>query len=361
MPFECDHIELVSGFVIAVMSVMFMGINVQKDEEWVQYRKMRIILAVSYIVLSVSSIYSVYSGGSFDLSPLSASLFLIIGSYQALLFTATCMVFVAPGAATVSRIGTNVLRITIQGVILLLSLFYGSEILYKICFWLIVCIYVYKLVQYTQKFSAYYDHSFMSMASCDEIQLNKLRWVKKFFYSALIIGIINLIVVILPQSRLLSIAFCLIYTAYYVYFTLCMINYRIDFQFIIKAVYKASEEKEKPLLDASQISELKNRLDTWVAEKRYTERDILPERLAEELGTNRRALAWYFTTQLETTFRSWRLLLRIEEAKRLLTEDDVSTANVHELVGIADKSNFHKHFKKLTGLTPTEYKAQYKN
>ena len=28
------------------------------------------------------------------------------------------------------------------------------------------------------------------------------------------------------------------------------------------------------------------------------------------------------------------------------------------VVGVSDKSNFHKHFKQLTGMTPNEYQKQ---
>lgn len=356
MELDINHIELISGSVIAALGFVFLLIHVQKEEEWSQFRKMRIILSLSYILLSTSNIYHGITNASVDTSELSIALSLIIGSFQALLFTATCMVLVAPGAATISRIGLNALRIAIQGIVLISFLVYGNILIYKIAFWVIVCIYVFKLVQYTKSFKNYYHRSFASVE--DDISRQKLSWVRNFFITALCIGIVNLIVVILPASLVLDYSFCVIYTIYYVYFSISLINYRIDFDTLIKYVYKASIE-EKPLLNEKQISELEAKLDCWVKDKKYTEKDILPEKLAEDLGTTRRALAWYFTNKLNTNFRSWRLALRMEEAKRLLREEDVSTANVYELVGVADKSNFHKHFRKLTGLTPTEYKAQF--
>lgn len=356
MELDINHIELISGSVIAVMGIMFMLIHVQKEEEWSQFRKMRIILAISYILLSASNLYHGITNASVDTSELSTALSLIIGSFQALLFTATCMVLVAPGAATISRIGLNAMRIAIQGVVLVSLLTFGNMLLYKIAFWGIVCIYIYKLVQYSRSFIRYYHRSSDSVD--DDLQRQKLTWVRNFFVTALCIGIVNLVVVILPASLVLDYMFCVAYTLYYVYFSISLINYRIDFDALIKYVYKASIE-EKTLLNEKQILELESKLDRWVADKKFTEKDILPEKLAEDLGTTRRALAWYFTNKLNTNFRSWRLALRMEEAKRLLREENVSTANVYELVGVADKSNFHKHFRKITGLTPTEYKAQF--
>ena len=51
--------------------------------------------------------------------------------------------------------------------------------------------------------------------------------------------------------------------------------------------------------------------------------------------------------------------LRIKEAERILREEDVGLPALHELVGVSDKSNFYKHFKQLTGMTPTEYRKQH--
>ena len=58
---------------------------------------------------------------------------------------------------------------------------------------------------------------------------------------------------------------------------------------------------------------------------------------------------------MQTTFRTWRIALRIEEAKRLLREEKVPVATVHKMVGVADKSNFHKQFRQVTGMTPREF------
>ena len=84
--------------------------------------------------------------------------------------------------------------------------------------------------------------------------------------------------------------------------------------------------------------------------------DLTVEEIAAELGTTHAMLKWYFTNRMHTTFRSWRLDLRVEEAKRLLRDEDVATSAVHTLVGVADKSNFHKLFSKQVGMTPREYK-----
>ena len=70
-------------------------------------------------------------------------------------------------------------------------------------------------------------------------------------------------------------------------------------------------------------------------------------------------MKWYFSTRKHTTFRSWRQRLRVVEAQRILREEKVSTSTLHTLVGITDKSNFHKLFRQYVGMTLREYQQAY--
>lgn len=38
-----------------------------------------------------------------------------------------------------------------------------------------------------------------------------------------------------------------------------------------------------------------------------------------------------------------------------MREEKVAASVVHKMVGVADKSNFHKQFRQVTGFTPKEY------
>ena len=128
----------------------------------------------------------------------------------------------------------------------------------------------------------------------------------------------------------------------------------------VTTAYDAAPPTDVKNHDDGQLLRLEQAIDRWVQMRKYTQKDVSPDDVAEQLGTNRRYLAWYFTTQRHTTFRSWRLKLRIAEAERLLRDDsEVSTASLHDMVGVGDKSNFHKQFKLVTGMTPSEYKAAH--
>lgn len=152
----------------------------------------------------------------------------------------------------------------------------------------------------------------------------------------------------------------MIYTSYYVYLVICIVNYRITSTFIVKVLGRNDHEVENVKLlnqiKDEKIEAMKCALTRWIENKRYIECDQTVEEIAVELGFDKTFMAWYFTDQLHTTFRAWRTELRIREAQRLLRDEDAPTASLHLKVGISDKSNFHKHFKNFTGMTPREYK-----
>lgn len=52
---------------------------------------------------------------------------------------------------------------------------------------------------------------------------------------------------------------------------------------------------------------------------------------------------------------------RIEKAQLILITDNMSIKNIAYLLGYEDQSYFNRLFKKLTGLTPQQYKDTYKS
>ena len=80
--------------------------------------------------------------------------------------------------------------------------------------------------------------------------------------------------------------------------------------------------------------------------------------VADELGVSKEQLSFYFSNRIHRRFDTWRMELRIEEAKILLVDfPDVPASAVGAMVGIPDKSNFRRQFYEQTGFTPSEWRA----
>ena len=65
--------------------------------------------------------------------------------------------------------------------------------------------------------------------------------------------------------------------------------------------------------------------------------------------------------QNTTSIIEYKINKQIEEAKNLLINTDMRVNDISLLVGFTNSSYFSKYFKKLTNLTPLEFKKQIKS
>lgn len=66
-----------------------------------------------------------------------------------------------------------------------------------------------------------------------------------------------------------------------------------------------------------------------------------------------------FKSVTGTTPQNYILNLRISNAKNLLVTTDYKIMEISKLVGLADSMYFCKRFKKIVGITPTEYRRKF--
>lgn len=84
------------------------------------------------------------------------------------------------------------------------------------------------------------------------------------------------------------------------------------------------------------------------------------EEIAEVANLSSTSFCRYFKLQTKKTFRNFLNEIRISHAKRLLIEDrDITTESICFECGFNNRSNFFRHFKAITGITPIEYRQQY--
>jgi AraC-like DNA-binding protein len=67
----------------------------------------------------------------------------------------------------------------------------------------------------------------------------------------------------------------------------------------------------------------------------------------------------YFKLMTKKTFSDFLTEIRISHACRFLIEDKLPTEVICFECGFNNISNFYRHFKKVTGMTPLEYKRRY--
>lgn len=84
------------------------------------------------------------------------------------------------------------------------------------------------------------------------------------------------------------------------------------------------------------------------------------EDIAEHLGINKCYLANVFRNEMGETFTEFVNRFRVETSKQALRETDEPILNIALQHGFASQSYYGRVFKKLTGVTPSEFRRQAK-
>lgn len=92
--------------------------------------------------------------------------------------------------------------------------------------------------------------------------------------------------------------------------------------------------------------------------KHYAE-DITVNFIAEKLNISHSYLSQIFTKEMGISPIKYLVAYRIQKAKELISSSDYLVTDVASRVGFFEVKHFSKTFKKVTGLTPMQYKKNY--
>ena len=128
---------------------------------------------------------------------------------------------------------------------------------------------------------------------------------------------------------------------------------------------RAQKESQKIRYRNSHITGLNKQavigqLETLLEqEKVYRDRTLTVKTLSEKLGITLQQLSELLNSHYNSNFNSFINIYRVEYAKMILqTRPDGNILEIAFECGFNSKSTFNAAFKKLTGITPTEYKKQ---
>lgn len=355
-----DWVGLMSAATVATASVMLACLAVPRGGHWAKLAHARWFLVATYAVLALSGFYKASLGHVIQ-APL---VLLCVASCQALLFTYSSSVLIAPGTFSPRRLTTVLIAIVLSMIMLSLSRTFLPS-LYAVLWPIALVAYVVQLVVHTHMFSRLAHRTQENLeAYYDENVTPRLYPVKRMFYSALGIGVMALGATVIPLTPWQYNGFVIAYTIYYLYVAVMVVNYSVYGHFFMQAAdYDAARQPEVMLGDVAGslvMPELKAALDSWVERRGYLETDTGTDLIAEGLGVTRQQLAAYMRAEYGMTFRSWRMRLRLQYAQQLIVSgDEVKLSQVYEKAGFTDRSNFHKEFCKFSGMTPQAYRDKF--
>jgi len=120
--------------------------------------------------------------------------------------------------------------------------------------------------------------------------------------------------------------------------------------YVVSALQRIRDERERRTLTVL------DRAKRYIRE-RYT-KDLSLEEVAEHVHLNPYYFSKVFKQQVGDSFIDFLTRLRIDKAKELIAEGRLSLKEICFEVGYRDPNYFSRVFKKVTGLTPTEYRQQ---
>lgn len=364
-----DLYRLLCAFVMGTLlclSQLLTFLRVPVSAEWQSLRKAKGFTALACLVLGIAYGSSAMMGWTFGVPMLLV--WFVVAGLQALLFTFTCVIFVAPQTSMRRLVFRNLIPIAALTVLMATAFTVRPSWGWVLLVCGVVC-YLVQLAFYTHYFVTVYHSNieYLEEVYADDLA-SRLAWVKRLFFSALVVGVLA-VAVILLMNQAVDAAFGVIVAIYYTYVAVSFMNYRSRAAFVVKAAIERGEtdagfepserEQAQPAVKASgDLDHVSEAVDRWVAAKHYLEPDVSVEEIARQMGISRQALNDYFATVLQTPFRTWRIEQRIGEAQRLLAESpDIPTGDLCARCGYNDRSNFHKHFLKVTGKSLAEYRV----
>ncbi len=112
------------------------------------------------------------------------------------------------------------------------------------------------------------------------------------------------------------------------------------------------------LSDQTMVAIAKN-LAAWLERKEYLAAEVSIVTVAKSIGTNRTYLSKYINAEYRCTFRAWLTALRIDEAKRMLIENQkLNVTQISLRVGFASTESFSHIFTRQTGMSPTRWREE---
>lgn len=135
---------------------------------------------------------------------------------------------------------------------------------------------------------------------------------------------------------------------------------RIFAGFSIKDNFKGKYAKSTLTDEVSDI--MLRKLETIMEkEKLYRDENISLEKLAAVLKVSKHHLSQVINDKLNVSYFDYINSLRVKEAEALLSSTSKKEKNVLEIAfetGFRNKATFNNAFKKITGLTPTEFRER---
>ena len=150
------------------------------------------------------------------------------------------------------------------------------------------------------------------------------------------------------------------------YLTVILVNVLFAFG-VINTRQLLHVEPVEEITKASEVSQLNEKIqiiEQAIHQKKiYLESQINLERFSDQIGLRTRDVSAIINSHYNSNFFEFINGYRVEEAKRLLVADESKDDTILDIIyksGFNSQSAFHRFFKRITRMTPSEYRNKFR-
>ena len=349
-----------AGVIGIVLAALLAGLQIRKSEGLQKYNRARWCLVGAFSVFGIMNLVevSLNSASEDDGGNLTACLAIVVGSLMAMFFTMTVLSFIRPQIVHRKQILAQLAAIVPPCILLILTMIYAPEPVFRVVFRVILAGYLLLMVLYTRLFVRCYRGFREQMLAFyeEEDLVDQLHWTNWTFWLALATGIASLLYLAdSPQmGTLLNVIFSVCFVLIHIFF----VNYRPYAQLVDRAVSEQPAVCAVPggVSNRLEDSELRGKVDAWIQQKGYLDNTKSVDDIAADMKLYYPSLKEYIHRTTGEDFRSWRIRLRVEEAERILAASpDLPVSQVATMAGFNDRAYFYRSFQKISGQSVREY------
>lgn len=384
-------VQLVVGVGSAVLAALLLLIKIPNSSYSAKLATSKLAIVVSFLICSFMMFYTISQYGSeliWDWEMFTMLTIYIVVHFSTCIISYSMMSLLNSERHKGQNLFMPGLFVSAIVAFMLLESYKTQNMQYfgAVCL-VAVITFLIQSVTYIVYFDKAYKQSLKDLENYyDEDESHKIKWVRFCYIISMLTNIFFLAYLCLFWFLDYKMEIAALYTFWYLLYVLYLTSNFLSFLSTHKLVLDAvahraltgrdlnlslgegrknrrnKENKEDYSNKENEFKKIEKSLQLWVSQKRYCEYDKSREEIAAELNTTKEALHHYFMTRKGVDFKTWRTELRIEEAKKMLIEnDDFSINIIGEMSGFSDRSNFHRQFVKIVGCSPKHWRESRGN
>lgn len=209
-------------------------------------------------------------------------------------------------------------------------------------------------------FKMYYNYRKSLKNRQSSIDVHQSNWLQIFIFGYLIAFLITDFcrIGLYSNKNLKDVFVFFSFFGFFIYFILLFYK-AISNPLIFTKIEEKPEAKTHTIPKHEAYFLLKKINDYMVQSEPFLNPELSLKQLATELKTPERLLSGVINQYSNQNFYDFINNFRIEKAKKLLAEDTLKKSTIQEIFydsGFNSKSTFNLAFKKVTGITPTDFK-----